>query len=148
MHTQDVVVPGGQAIYIDPSGALSFTVPHSGYEPAGSSTGPFKYTAGKPFGSWTYTGQGASGFMACPVPAPATTSSASLSLSPSATPSPTGTVSAVPYHRRRVVSSAPQWQVFANLRNATVPSGRVDDCLGFDALAVSVHKVQPAWEYI
>ncbi|RHZ73306.1 hypothetical protein CDV55_104441 [Aspergillus turcosus] len=62
----DVSVPGGQRIYIDPRGALRFTTPHSGYIPRGSSTGPFVYTPGAPFGHFSYTGNGASGFKACP----------------------------------------------------------------------------------
>ncbi|CAK37103.1 hypothetical protein CBS63078_8164 [Aspergillus niger] len=107
----DVEVPGGQQVYVAPSGALTFTVPHSAYIPAGSSTGPFKYTPGKPFGSWTFTGAGATGFMACP-------------------------------------DQGNKWQVFAATKNATVPSGNVADCLGFDALAVATNGSVAAWEYI
>ncbi|KAJ6113396.1 hypothetical protein N7523_006713 [Penicillium sp. IBT 18751x] len=134
----DVVVPGGQQIYVDASGALSFTVPHSGYIPAGSSTGPFKYTPGASFGTWTYSGQGASGFMACPVPQAPSSSSA--------TPSATATPSSVA--RRSAQPS--KWQVYAALQNATVPSGQVSDCLGFDALAtgLNITSDQLAWEYI
>ncbi|KAF7158076.1 hypothetical protein CNMCM5623_002588 [Aspergillus felis] len=62
----DVAVPGGQVIYVDPRGALRFTTAHSAYIPAGSSTGPFVYTAGTPFGHFAYQGQGADGFAACP----------------------------------------------------------------------------------
>lgn len=125
------MVPGGQRIYVDRSGALSFTVPHSGYVPAGSSEGPFKYTPGTSQGTWSYSGQGASGFMACPAKQP----------------KPTATASPV---RRETPSSAPRWQVFAALQNATVPSGKVNDCIGFDALAmpVNVTSDQLAWEYI
>lgn len=123
---QDVIVPGGQSIYVDPKGALSFTAPHSAYMPPGSSTGPFKYTPGQPFGTWTFSGQGASGFMACPVP-----------------PQNATAVS-------RRASSAPRWQVFAARQNATVPTGKVADCLGFEALAVplNVSSSHLAWEYI
>ncbi|KAJ5205332.1 hypothetical protein N7491_004045 [Penicillium cf. griseofulvum] len=125
-HFLDVEVPGGQAIYIDDKGALRFTSPHSAYEPAGSSDGPFVYTPGSSFGHWNYKGQGASGFMACPT-----------------------TNSAVGHRSRRGVASAPKWQVYAALQNATVPSGNVGDCLGFDALAISVNTTSPvAWEYI
>ncbi|KAJ5698948.1 hypothetical protein N7462_000953 [Penicillium macrosclerotiorum] len=114
----DVVVPGGQSIYVDPSGALSFTSPHSGYIPPGSSQGPFQVKPGQNFGSWTYSGEGASGFMACPVPA--------------------------------VSATAASRHVFAALQNATVPTGKVSDCLGFDALAVNVNVTSDAlaWEYI
>ena len=134
----DVIVPGGQQIYVDATGALSFTVPHSAYMPPGSSIGPFKYSPGQPLGTWTYSGQGASGFMACPVPQAPSSSSAS----PSAT--------ATPMSAARRSSQAPQWQVYAALQNATVPSGKVSDCLGFDALAVSLNTTSDhlAWEYI
>lgn len=124
-YVQDVVVPGGQAIYVDPKGALRFTTPHSAYEPAGSSDGPFAYTPGTTFGHWSYTGQGASGFMACP--------------------SSNGTVTT---RRARRAAAAPKYQVFAALQNATVPSGNVADCIGFDALAVAANGTTPTWEYI
>ncbi|KAJ5557027.1 hypothetical protein N7494_000942 [Penicillium frequentans] len=128
----DVVVPGGQSIYVAPSGALSFTTPHSGYIPAGSSQGPFVYTpgaSGNPLGTWTYSGQGASGFMACPVPA-----------------SNSGSAAA----RRAAAAAPPTWQVYAAQQNATVPTGNVTDCLGFDALAVGMNVTSNslAWEYI
>ncbi|KAL5363023.1 hypothetical protein BJX96DRAFT_111824 [Aspergillus floccosus] len=116
-----VEVPGGQQVYVDAAGALSFTVPHSGYIPPGSSTGPFEYTPGKPIGHWVYKGQGASGFMACPVPVNGTAD----------------------------VQKSPQWQVYAALQNATVPSGSVGDCLGFSAMAISRNGSDfAAWEYI
>ncbi|PYH99915.1 hypothetical protein BO71DRAFT_393886 [Aspergillus ellipticus CBS 707.79] len=106
-----VEVPGGQEVYVNPSGALSFTVPHSAYIPAGSSVGPFAYKPGNPLGSWTFSGWGASGFMACP-------------------------------------TDDNKWQVFAAVNNATVPSGNVNDCLGFDAMAVKSNSTAAAWEYI
>lgn len=98
--------------------------------PPGSSQGPFKYTPGQSLGTWTYSGQGASGFMACPVPQANATA---VSRRASTAPAP-----------------APRWQVFAALQNATVPTGRVGDCLGFDALAVglNVSSGHLAWEYI
>ncbi|CAI7670077.1 unnamed protein product [Penicillium manginii] len=126
-HYLDVVVPGGQEIYVDASGALSFTTPHSGYIPEGSSEGPFKYTPGKNggLGTWSY----GSGFIACPTASNAT---------------------ATPYSRRRVAAATPKWQVFSAQKNATVPTGNINDCLGFDALAVPVNTTttQPTWEYI
>ncbi|OQE34802.1 hypothetical protein PENCOP_c015G07731 [Penicillium coprophilum] len=126
-HFLDVEVPGGQAIYIDNKGALRFTSPHSAYEPAGSSDGPFVYTPGSSFGHWSYNGQGASGFMACP----------------------TSNNTATYRRSRRGAAAAPKWQVFAALKNATVPTGKTGDCLGFDALAVAVNTTTPvAWEYI
>ncbi|KKK17203.1 hypothetical protein AOCH_006970 [Aspergillus ochraceoroseus] len=38
--------------------------------------------------------------------------------------------------------------VFAALQNATVPSGSVDDCLGFSALAVPTDDAGNTWQYI
>ena len=40
------------------------------------------------------------------------------------------------------------WQVFAALQNATVPTGNVTDCLGFDALTSDYPStLAAAWEY-
>lgn len=50
--------------------------------------------------------------------------------------------------RARRAAAAPQYQVFAALKNATVPTGNLDDCVGFDALAVSANSSTPTWEYI
>ena len=42
-----------------------------------------------------------------------------------------------------------KWQVFAALQNATVPSGDVDDCLGFSAMATQTKQnATAAWEYV
>lgn len=64
------MVPGGQEVYVDNKGALRFSQAHSAYLGPDASRGPFVYTAPEPngngLGQWTYTGQGASGFMACP----------------------------------------------------------------------------------
>ncbi|EKV12358.1 IgE binding protein, putative [Penicillium digitatum] len=131
-HFLNVEVPGGQAIYVDNKGALRFTSPHSAYEPAGSSNGPFEYTPGTSFGHWNFKGRGAHGFMACPT-----------------TNSTTSANSTTSYRRSRRGAATPRWQVFAALKNATVPSGKVQDCLGFDALAVPVDTTTAvAWEYI
>lgn len=82
----------------------------------GASTGPFEYTPGKPIGHYVYKGQGASGFMACPV---------------------------------QEDGAPKKWQVFAALQNATVPSGDVDDCLGFSAMATQAKQNETAaWEYV
>jgi hypothetical protein len=40
------------------------------------------------------------------------------------------------------------WQVFAAIKNATVPTGNVSDCLGFDALTTSYSGSIPTWEYV
>ncbi|KKK18689.1 hypothetical protein ARAM_001193 [Aspergillus rambellii] len=45
-------------------------------------------------------------------------------------------------------TSDEKWQVFAALQNATVPSGNVDDCLGFSALAVPTDDAGNTWQYI
>ncbi|KAL3435546.1 hypothetical protein BDV09DRAFT_167254 [Aspergillus tetrazonus] len=109
-----VVVPGGQQIYVDPTGALRFTQAHSAYIPPGSSLGPFEYIPGPEgsvFGHYMYSGWGASGFMACP-------------------------------------TEDNRWKVFGALGNATVPSGDVEDCLGFSAIAVPSELVGQTWQYI
>ncbi|PYI10708.1 hypothetical protein BO78DRAFT_270625, partial [Aspergillus sclerotiicarbonarius CBS 121057] len=53
--------------------------------------------------------------------------------------------------RGNVTSSSGRWQVYAAWRNASVPGGNVDECLGFDPLAYrwgrGVGEVA-AWEYI
>jgi len=61
-----VEVPGGQQIYVDPSGALSFTQAHSASIPPGSAIGGLVYEPGNPWSHYTFNGWGASGFMACP----------------------------------------------------------------------------------
>ncbi|KAL2217023.1 IgE-binding protein [Thermoascus aurantiacus ATCC 26904] len=115
----DVEVPGGQKIYVDPSGALRFTQAHSANIPAGSSQGPFTYTAGNPFGKYTYDGEGAKGWMACPL--------------------------------QNKVKGQLIYQVFVNMPNAKPPTGKVEDCIGFDALAKpyeSKNNTAAAWQYI
>ncbi|EAW08989.1 IgE-binding protein [Aspergillus clavatus NRRL 1] len=62
----DVLVPGGQQIYVAPSGAVKFTTAHSANIPPGSAVEGFSYTFDGPIGGWTFTGLGATGFMACP----------------------------------------------------------------------------------
>ncbi|KAI9876764.1 MAG: hypothetical protein M1830_005751 [Pleopsidium flavum] len=66
----DVEVPGGQQIYISPTGALSYTPPHSHLIPAGSALGTFTHTTNNNpnsnLGHLTFTGLGATGFVACP----------------------------------------------------------------------------------
>ncbi|KAJ5724563.1 hypothetical protein N7493_006291 [Penicillium malachiteum] len=110
-NAMDVEVPGGQQVYVDPTGALSFTQAHSASIPAGSAVGGLIYETGEPWNHYTFSGWGATGFMACP-------------------------------------TSDNRWQVFAAMQNATVPSGDVDDCLGFSALALTYNGDVPAWQYI
>jgi len=109
----DTEVPGGQQIYVAPTGALSFTQAHSASIPTGSSIGPFSVTAGTPEARYSTSAFGATGFMACPDKVP----------NPSS------------------------WQVFAAIQNATVPTGKVGDCLGFDALATNYTGPVAAWQY-
>lgn len=105
------MVPGGQQVYIDPNGALSFTQAHSANIPQGSSLGPFKYAADEPWAHYSFAGWGATGFMACP-------------------------------------ADDNRWQVFAAIKNATVPHGNIDECLGFSAVALTYTGDVPAWQYI
>jgi hypothetical protein len=39
------------------------------------------------------------------------------------------------------------YQIFANIQSAIVPSGNVNDCLGFDALTSDYTEGVAAWEY-
>jgi hypothetical protein len=87
---------------------------HSIYIPSGAQQGPFSYEAGEPFGTFSTSAFGATGFMACPDNA----------------------------------TEPARWQVFAAIQNATVPTGDVDDCLGFDAATVEYEGDIPAWQYI
>ncbi|GLB07061.1 hypothetical protein AtubIFM57258_002382 [Aspergillus tubingensis] len=108
-----------QEIYVDPTGALKFVEAHTTYMDPGASTSTFCYTPGTSYGQWTYTGLGASGFMACPLD-----------------------------EDEEVNGGA--WQVFAAMKNATVPSGNVSDCLQFEALAypwLSNGSSIAAWQY-
>ncbi|KAN0067165.1 hypothetical protein V8E54_014812 [Elaphomyces granulatus] len=58
-----VNVPGGQQIYVSPTGELGYTQAHSAFIPPGSFLGPFEHTPGLPFGRYTFDGKG---FIACP----------------------------------------------------------------------------------
>ncbi|KAL8976835.1 MAG: hypothetical protein Q9205_007240, partial [Flavoplaca limonia] len=70
----DVVVPGGQSIYVAPNGKLSYTIAHSASIPAGSARETFTASipasndgdGSVPLGSFTFEGLGGSGFLACP----------------------------------------------------------------------------------
>ncbi|KAL8832466.1 MAG: hypothetical protein Q9170_004877 [Blastenia crenularia] len=100
----DTVVPGGQEIYVAPTGALSFTIAHSGSYPPGSALQTFNATEGGSDGSlgvFTFTGLGATGFIACPA-------------------TPEG-----PYQ---------VFADIEGLKDEDVPGGHKDACLGFGAL--------------
>ena len=40
-----------------------------------------------------------------------------------------------------------EWQVYASMKNATVPSGDVSDCVGFLALTSDYNDGPAAWQY-
>ncbi|KAL8904687.1 MAG: hypothetical protein Q9207_003106 [Kuettlingeria erythrocarpa] len=120
------MVPGGQSIYVAPTGALGFTTAHSAYIPPGSAVETFRAFPGEPynattgssgaFGLFTFQGLGATGFLACPV-------------------------------NRNVIGP---YQVFADvdgLSDEDVPGGCVDKCLGFTALPASNIYEKPVWQY-
>ncbi|KAF3934018.1 hypothetical protein ABW19_dt0200844 [Dactylella cylindrospora] len=60
-----VSVPGGQQLYIDPKGALSYTQAHSGYMPKGSITNGFKVEDNHET-HLSYFSHARGGFLACP----------------------------------------------------------------------------------
>lgn len=68
---QDVLVPGGQRVYVAASGALAYTVAHSNIIPKGAHQRSFALDkVSSVFNSFTYSGTGkASGWLACPVDA-------------------------------------------------------------------------------
>ncbi|KIH87704.1 hypothetical protein SPBR_08947 [Sporothrix brasiliensis 5110] len=59
----DVVVPGGQAVYLDPSGAVGYTQAHSAQMPGGSITGGLVPYSG---GGFVNLNSGGYGWAACP----------------------------------------------------------------------------------
>jgi hypothetical protein len=59
------MVPGGQQIYVDPALALRYTVPHSAFIPAGSSTSNFSLSEEGIFG-WNFPDAAKALFSACP----------------------------------------------------------------------------------
>lgn len=62
----DVVVPGGQQIYVAPTGELGYTTAHSASMPANSGLAPFRYTP-NPAGSVGSLSFQNGGFLGCPV---------------------------------------------------------------------------------
>jgi hypothetical protein len=109
---QDTLVPGGQIMYVERSGAVGFTQAHSIYVPPGAAISGFTYDRGVYHDYYSFNGWGASGFMACP-------------------------------------DEDDNWQVFAAMKNATVPSGDVRDCLKFASFAEHYNGPNPAaWQYV
>ncbi|EGD93305.1 secreted protein [Trichophyton mentagrophytes] len=69
LNSLSVLVPGGQQMYVEPSGKLGFTQAHSASIPPGSHVGGFAYKPlNKKSGSFYFGGWGATALMACPVP--------------------------------------------------------------------------------
>ena len=62
-------MPGGQQVYVEPTGALGFTQAHSSSYPSGSVFEGFSVNPGPSFGSLGFSGLGATGFLACPADA-------------------------------------------------------------------------------
>lgn len=117
----DTEVPGGQAIYVAPSGALAFTPAHSsGGANEGALTG-FSYknnTVDGTLGRFSFKGRGSTGFLACPV---------------NDKPGQPG-----------------PWQVFASvkgLKDSAVPNGKVSECVGIDVLGATYEGGVAAWQY-
>ena len=64
---QNVIVPGGQSVYVTPSGALGFTPAHSAAAPNGSSFISFNAAVpDTPFRPGRLAYNGTEGFLACP----------------------------------------------------------------------------------
>ena len=66
----DVLVPGGQQVFVRRSGALGFTSPHSHIFPKGAAVTNFTETPGSSsgsLGSFSFSGLGSAGFIACPL---------------------------------------------------------------------------------
>ncbi|MCJ1269421.1 hypothetical protein MMC22_009313 [Lobaria immixta] len=114
----DVVVPGGQQMFIRSNGALGYTQAHSASIPTGAITTGFTYTppsGGAQFGTFGVSLPGSAGLLACP----------------------TGANFSGPY------------QVFVNLKNlkdSDVAGGKINKCIGMNALAVSTNGAD-AWQY-
>ncbi|KAL8811323.1 MAG: hypothetical protein Q9200_001880 [Gallowayella weberi] len=117
----DVVVPGGQQIYVAPNGKLSYTIAHSAYIPPNSAVQTFNATSGtvnENLGQLTFQGLGGSGFLACP-------------------------------SKKSNGKWGGPYQVFVDVKalsDKDVPSGCKKDCLGFNALTAP-YTGAPVWQY-
>ncbi|KAL9066530.1 MAG: hypothetical protein Q9161_007505 [Pseudevernia consocians] len=119
-------VPGGQVVYVLPTGALSFTLAHAEGQPEennGTTTG-FSFTPGTDdaLGVFSFTGLGSTGFLACPA--------------------------------KNGTKPWQIFADIKGIENRDVPGGNVSACLGFDALAASGEELGTAntggvaaWEY-
>jgi len=114
----DVVVPGGQQIYIAKTGQLSYTQPHSAFIPSGAITTGFKI--GKPAANTLQEVTAVEGFLACPKNSKNDASSS-------------------PYQVFVDVKGFTDKQA---------PSGKKSDCLGFGAFGHKfTAETAGAWEY-
>lgn len=158
-------VPGGQTVYVLPTGALTFTLAHAEGQPFennGTVTG-FSFTPGSDnaLGVFSFTGLNSTGFLACPArngTAPwyvdIHTSGASSSLPPPISRPENEQEEA---NADLLSLGNPHRQVFAaikGIQNADVPGGNVSACLEFVAFGASGEELgtantgEPAaWEY-
>lgn len=117
---QDVSVPGGQRVYVTPTGELGFTQAHSVRIPLGSVEDGFTLSCtplNGQFASLGFSKLGATGFLACPA----------------------GPDNTAPFKIFANVSA---------LKDADVPGGRLSACIGIDALAVAyTGSGSAAWQY-
>lgn len=114
------MVPGGQMIYMAPTGALGYTQAHSSYVPPGSIYCPliFKETAIPGLSCVSIDSWKSHGLMACPL-------------------------------QGYWTNNATEWQVFMNGPSATVPNGAPSSCVPFETLAfdVDIGSSFAAWQY-
>ncbi|KAK6334208.1 hypothetical protein TWF696_002709 [Orbilia brochopaga] len=115
----DVAVPGGQQVYVDPSGALSYTQAHSASIPTGSFTvGFFLSNPDDTENHLAYFTHCEGGFVACPI-------------APGQGP-------------WQVFVQFTK----GGLKDENVPSGNATDCLGFSAATAGAPQDGPAaWQY-
>ncbi|CAD6580550.1 MAG: hypothetical protein ASARMPREDX12_001892 [Alectoria sarmentosa] len=119
-------VPGGQIVYVLPTGALSFTLAHAEGQPEennGTTTG-FAFTPGtaNTLGVFRFSGLGSTGFLACPA--------------------------------RNGTTPWQIFADVEGIKDRNVPSGNVSACLGFVAFAASGDELGTesdglpgAWQY-
>lgn len=124
MYTE---VPGGQTVYVLPTGALTFTLAHAEGQPFennGTTTG-FAFTPGSDnaLGVFSFTGLNSTGFLACPA-----------------------TSGAAPWQ---------VFAAITGIKNSDVPGGNVSACLEFVAFGASGAELgtantggPAAWEYV
>lgn len=117
---QDVSVPGGQRVYVTPTGELGFTQAHSASIPPGSAQDGFTLSStpvNSQLASLGFSKLGATGFLACPA----------------------GPNNTAPFKVFADVSA---------LKDADVPGGSVSACIGFDALVGEyTGSGSAAWQY-